>query len=73
MSQGATVAKSTANGFQTFEDTLNGQLQAVSGVSIDEEAIQLMTLQRIYQASAKFIQTASDLLDVLVNIVTRNT
>jgi flagellar hook-associated protein 1 FlgK len=68
VSQGATVAKSTASGFQTFEDQLNGQLQAVGGVSIDEEAIQLMTLQRIYQASARFIKTASDLLDVLVNI-----
>jgi flagellar hook-associated protein 1 FlgK len=68
VSQGATVAKSTASGYQTFEAQLNGQLQAVGGVSIDEEAIQLMTLQRIYQASARFIKTASDLLDVLVNI-----
>src|SRR4029077_11791566 len=32
VSQGATVAKSTASGFQTFEDQLNGQLQAVGGV-----------------------------------------
>jgi flagellar hook-associated protein 1 len=68
VSQGATVAKSVAEGFQTFEGTLNGQLQAVSGVSIDDEAIQLLTLQRIYQASAKFIQTASDLLDTLVKL-----
>jgi flagellar hook-associated protein 1 FlgK len=68
VSQGATVAKSVAEGFQTFEGTLNGQLQAVSGVSIDDEAIQLITLQRIYQASAKFIQTAADLLDTLVKL-----
>ena len=68
VSQGATVAKSTADGFQSFEDTLNGQLQAVSGVSIDDEAIQMLTLQHIYQASAKFIQTASDLLDTLVKL-----
>jgi flagellar hook-associated protein 1 FlgK len=68
VSQGATVAKSVAEGFQTFEGTLNGQLQAVSGVSIDDEAIQLLTLQHIYQASAKFIQTAAQLLDVLVQL-----
>ena len=68
VSQGATVAKSVAQGFSTFEGTLNAQLQAVSGVSIDDEAIQLLTLQRIYQASAKFIQTASQLLDVLVQL-----
>jgi flagellar hook-associated protein 1 FlgK len=68
VSQGATVAKSVADGFQTFEGTLNGQLQAVSGVSIDDEAIQMLTLQHIYQASAKFIQTAAQLLDVLVQL-----
>jgi flagellar hook-associated protein 1 FlgK len=68
ISQGATVAKSVAEGFRVFEGTLDGQLQAVSGVSIDEEAINLITLQRIYQASARFIQAAADLLDVLVNL-----
>jgi flagellar hook-associated protein 1 len=68
VSQGASVAKSVANGYQVFEDTLDGQLQSVSGVSLDEEAIQLITLQRIYQASARFIQVAADLLDVLVNL-----
>jgi len=68
VSQGATVAKSVAEGFRVFEGTLDGQLQAVSGVSLDEEAIDLITLQRIYQASARFIQVAADLLDVLVNL-----
>jgi flagellar hook-associated protein 1 FlgK len=68
ISQGATVAKSVAEGFRVFEGTLDGQLQAVSGVSLDEEAINLITLQRIYQASARFIQVAADLLDVLVNL-----
>ena len=40
----------------------------MSGVSIDEEAVKMMTLQRIYQASAKYIQTISELLDLLVNL-----
>jgi flagellar hook-associated protein 1 FlgK len=68
ISQGATVAKSVAEGFRVFEGTLDGQLQAVSGVSLDEEAINLITLQRIYQASARFIQVAAELLDVLVKL-----
>ncbi len=42
--------------------------QAVSGVSLDEEAVKLITLQRIYQASARFIQSVSEMLDVLMNI-----
>jgi flagellar hook-associated protein 1 FlgK len=68
VTQGASVAQSVAEGFRAFEDTLEGQQQAVSGVSIDEEAIKMLTLQRIYQASAKYIQTISELLDLLVKI-----
>ena len=68
VTQGASVTGSVAEGFRTFESTLDGQSQAVSGVSIDEEAIKMLTLQRIYQASAKYIQTISELLDLLVAI-----
>jgi flagellar hook-associated protein 1 FlgK len=68
ITQGATVAKSVAEGYRVFEGTLDGQLQAVAGVSLDEEAIRLITLQRIYQASARFIQAAAEMLDVLVNL-----
>jgi len=68
VAQGASVAKAVAEGFRVFEGTLDGQLQAVAGVNLDDEAIQLITLQRIYQASARFIQTAAELLDVLVNL-----
>ncbi len=68
VTQGSSVAQSVAQGFRTFESTLQGQQQAVSGVSIDEEAVNMLTLQRIYQASAKYIQTISDLLDMLVKI-----
>jgi flagellar hook-associated protein 1 FlgK len=68
ISQGATIARSVAEGFRVFEGTLDGQLQAVGGVSLDEEAIQLITLQRIYQASARFIQVAAEMLDVLINL-----
>jgi flagellar hook-associated protein 1 FlgK len=65
---GSAVAQSLADGLQGFENALAGQQQAVSGVSIDEEAIKMITLQRIYQASARYIQAISELLDVLVNL-----
>jgi flagellar hook-associated protein 1 FlgK len=68
ITQGSSVTQSVAEGFRVFEGTLDGQNQAVSGVSIDEEAIKMITLQRIYQASARYIQTVVELLDVLVNI-----
>ena len=68
VTQGSSIAQSVAEGFRVFEGTLEGQSQAVSGVSIDEEAIKMITLQRIYQASAKYIQTITELLDLLVNL-----
>jgi len=68
IAQGSSIAQAAAEGFRVFEGTLDGQFQAVSGVNIDEEAIEMITLQRIYQASARYIQTLSELLDVLVNM-----
>jgi flagellar hook-associated protein 1 len=68
VTQGSVIAQSVADGFRTFEGSLEGQAQAASGVSIDEEAVKMLTLQRIFQASAKFIQTLSELLDLLVNL-----
>lgn len=68
ITQRATIAASVAEGFSNFENTLLGEEQAISGVNIDEEAIDMITLQRTYQASARFIQTISELLEVLVNL-----
>jgi flagellar hook-associated protein 1 FlgK len=68
VAQESSTAQSLAEGFRVFENTLEGQAQAVSGVSIDEEAIKMITMQRIYQASARYIQTISELLDLLVNL-----
>ena len=64
--EGATVAGSLADGFSVFEQTLEAKAQAVSGVNLDEEALDMIMLQRTYQASARFISTLSDLMDVLV-------
>ncbi|MEX2318041.1 MAG: flagellar hook-associated protein FlgK [Pirellulales bacterium] len=68
VTQGSAAAQSVAEGFRVFEGTLEGQAQAVSGVSLDEEAIKMITLQRIFQASARYIQTISELMDYLVKL-----
>jgi len=68
VTQGSSVAKSVATGFRTFEDTLRGQQLAVSGVNIDEETISMLGYQRAYQASARFIQTINELLNLLTNL-----
>lgn len=64
--QGAALNKSIADGFKTFQTTLDGQRLAISGVNIDEEAIKMIGYQRMFQASARFIKTINELLDVLV-------
>lgn len=68
VTQQSSVARAVADGFRVFEQTLNGQHLAISGVSLDEEAVKLITYQRAFQASAKFIATMSELLEVLVNL-----
>ena len=66
--QGAAVAKAVTEGFEVFHQTLEAQNLAISGVSIDEEAVRMIQYQRAFQASARFIRTVSDLIDILVNL-----
>ncbi|MGH7139265.1 MAG: flagellar hook-associated protein FlgK, partial [Pirellulales bacterium] len=68
VTQQSAVAQSLATGNQTFQQTLQGQETATSGVSIDEEATNMITLQQSFQASAKLISTISDLLDTLMKL-----
>lgn len=68
VTQGSAVAQSVATGDSTFQQTLQGQETATSGVSIDQEATQMLTLQQSYAASAKLISTINDLLKLLTNL-----
>ncbi|MBM4094672.1 MAG: flagellar hook-associated protein FlgK, partial [Planctomycetes bacterium] len=67
-SQASSLAAATAEGFRAFHTTLEGEHLAMTGVSLDEEAVNMMAFQRSYQASAKVIATISEMLDVLVNL-----
>lgn len=53
-------------------DALAAQLlnrrQAMSGVSIDEESVQILQFQRAYEASARLIRTVDELLQVALGI-----
>ena len=57
-----------ADGYNVYQQALQGQSQAISGVSLDEEAVQMLQYQRAYQASAKYIATLNSLLEVLVQL-----
>ena len=66
--QGSAIASAEAEGNRVFEDTLRGQKLAVSGVSIDEEAVKMIAVQQSFSASARFITTLSEMMQILVNL-----
>lgn len=68
VTQGAAVAKSVSAGFSTFESTLQGQVLAISGVNLDEEAVNMMMYQQAFQASARLIKVVNDLLGTLAGL-----
>ena len=64
--QASAVARSVADGLRIFQQTVEGEQLAISGVNIDEEAVQMIAHQRAFQASARLIATASELLELLM-------
>ncbi len=68
VTQQSAVSKAVAEGFRVFQLTLDGQRLAISGVNIDEETVNLISYQRMYQASARFISTVNEMLETLINL-----
>jgi flagellar hook-associated protein 1 FlgK len=68
VAQSASLSQAVADGFQAFHTTLEGEHLGLTGVSLDEEAVNMIMFQRTFQASARLITTISEMLDVLVNL-----
>jgi flagellar hook-associated protein 1 len=62
----AASAKVNADATKSVNDTLEAQRQALSGVSLDEEAINLMKQQRAFQGAAKLISTVDEMMKTLL-------
>ncbi len=54
---------------ETLRQQLEGQQQSVSGVSIDEEMVDILKFQQVYQAAAKVIQYTADMLNTIMKMV----
>src|SRR5688572_14740010 len=65
---GSQSASAAAEGFRHFQQVLEAQHLAISGVNLDEEAVRMIEYQRAFQASAKVIATVNDLLDTLLQL-----
>jgi len=65
----AAAAETRKESSEAVSREANNRRQAVEGVNLDEELVNLTTYQQAFNASARMIQAASDLFDVLVNMV----
>ena len=63
------TAKSRAEASAVVTESLSAQRAAVSGVSLDEEAVNLINYQRQYQGAARLISLADELTQTLLNLV----
>lgn len=68
IAQRVSVQRSSADGVSDFYETLRAQHLSITGVNLDEEAIKMITYQRAFQASSRVIATASEMLELLVNL-----
>jgi flagellar hook-associated protein 1 FlgK len=61
-------AKNNADAASTIRQTLEAQREALSGVSLDEEAVNLIKQQRAFQGAAKLISTVNEMMQTLLNM-----
>ena len=68
VARGSAGGRALADGAAAHHAALLGQREQVSGVSLDEEAVRILELQRQYQATARVIGAVDELFNTLVNL-----
>jgi flagellar hook-associated protein 1 FlgK len=68
---GLETASATDNAtvYRSLTDQADARRQAVSGVSTDEELVNMMRVQQSYQAATKMIKVADDMMQTLLSLV----
>jgi flagellar hook-associated protein 1 FlgK len=65
----AAAARTNADATRVVKETLLAQRESLSGVSLDEEAINLMRQQRAYQGAARLIAAVDEMMETILAIV----
>lgn len=65
----ASAAASRHESLATVRSSLEAQRAALSGVSLDEESINLITFQQQYAGAARFISVVDELTQLLISLV----
>jgi flagellar hook-associated protein 1 len=63
------TAKTNAQAAQSVQDTLQSQRDSLSGVSLDEEAINLVKQQQAFQGAARMISIVQQMMQTVINMV----
>lgn len=63
------AAQVNAEATAVIRDSLDAQRSAMSGVSVDEEAINLSNYQRAYQGAARLVQVTDELTQTLMSLI----
>ena len=48
---------------------LEAQHESVSGVNLDEEAVQLMKFEKAYQGAARYVSVVDELINELIGLI----
>jgi flagellar hook-associated protein 1 len=65
----AAAARTNAEAARIVQETLQAQREALSGVSLDEEAVNLMREQRAFQGAARLITAVNEMMETVLNLV----
>lgn len=73
LSQNVGLTVTTASSQYVLHDAMTQQLdaqrQSVSGVSLDEEMVELIKQQQLYQAAAKIVQQTAEMIQTAIQMV----
>jgi flagellar hook-associated protein 1 FlgK len=61
-------AQSKLDAGEVILDSLTSQRESLSGVSLDEEAINMITYQRAYEGAAQYMRVVNDMLQELLTL-----
>jgi flagellar hook-associated protein 1 len=69
LSAQAKTAADNVTAQNAIRDTIYAQQQALSGVSLDEEAVNLTKYQRAFQGSARFITVVDEMMQTVLGLI----
>jgi flagellar hook-associated protein 1 len=69
LSAQARTAADNVTAQNAIHDTIYAQQQAISGVSMDEEAINLTKYQRAFQGTARFITVVDEMMQTVLGLI----